>query len=851
MAILKDEEEQKGQGTSQVLGQGIGQPQQEALQPEQPQTTSSSPATIGGSSATQASAPVKAMPKQQKAGTGTFANLKSYLQAAQGGGQQKVAQAATQQVQRLGAGAQKGVQQAQKAFGTQMEAGSLKGMETAGQEAANIVGAARGVTYQAPQQPISMTTQEVIPKTEAAVPSQPTQPQAPVQQQYFTPEQQQRFAEIINAQYQGPQSIQQAGLYEPAAQKARTAQQAGELTQTALGREQLLRDVFGRGRDYSRGASRLDALLLNASEQGVKQLQEQAQPALQSQQALQAAQNLSANEAARRAAAIEQIRSGAREQFTTARTAEEKATEQRIDDLIKNPARDESGNLIQKIDATGKPMVDAAGKPVYMTEWERLPEYFRESLRNKETANKQIQQEMRDQLQSKYKNEANEYIKISTELSNAESKLNSIRERLKRDSRYPSSLQLSNKSKSKLENEQKILQKKVKTLQASASDPKFKDYLSEKSVVDNLDMKQWVLSPEEALSLGVASGEGLYNIRPEDIKTATAERGRLITQDEFARQQALAQLAGLDVTNALKKDLLYTDASKAGTQDIQRSLDTEAFRNLLNEAQAGFEKSAEGATLTGTGSKKVSRGNLFGKKTSTYYAQVEGNVADMLKQAGYDPEQAKSAAKSILTDKQALENFLSATRTSRDMENNIGGKVLEGGAAGAGTGAGIGAAAGSFIPGVGPAIGAGIGGVVGGTAGAMLGGNTLDQVQLYSDALKELEQKFGVKGLGAVGQGIQDVRSTAGNVIKGAANIAGDNILGGALKGIGGAIGGIDTGAMKAYGEAIAKQGAIEDLKRKYAAYLEGQGFGNRAVIGDTATTRARTEALRKLLERK
>jgi hypothetical protein len=201
MATLKDEEEQKGQGTSQVLGQGMAQPAQPTGQAPQ-QAQSSAPAMIG-SSATQTSAPVQNMPKQ-KAGTGSFANLKSYLQAAQGGGQQKIAQAATQQVQKLGTGAQRGLQQAQEAFGRRMEAGSLANMGTAQQEAADVISTARGTTYQAPQ-PATTTTQPTTEQTgtqateEAS--AQPTPPQPAQPQQYFTPEQQQRFAEIINAQY--------------------------------------------------------------------------------------------------------------------------------------------------------------------------------------------------------------------------------------------------------------------------------------------------------------------------------------------------------------------------------------------------------------------------------------------------------------------------------------------------------------------------------------------------------------------------------------------------------------------------------------------------------------------------
>ena len=403
MAIVKDEEQQQGQGTSQALGQGMaGQPQPEELQPQQ---ASSAPATIGASQPSQPSMP---MPKQPKAGTGTFSNLKNYLQAAQGGGQQRVAQAATQQVQKLGAGAQKGTQQAQEAFGRRMEAGSLKGMETAAQEAKDIVRTARGTTYQAPQPAAQPQTQDYLDRTgglnEAGltklgdkastfqeelnainrrmVPmdfgpgsaneaagiqkgkdrealyekyglTQQAQPQAPAQpQQYFTPEQTQRFAEIINTQYQGPASLQQAGLYEQAAQKARTAQEAAQKTQTALGREQLLKDVFGRTREYGRGVSKLDALLLNASQQGVKQLQEQAQPAAKAQEALQAAQNLSANEAAQRQASIEGIRSGARQEFTGARAAEEQAVEERLSQTVEN--------------------------------WNQLPDYFKQVLRDKE-----------------------------------------------------------------------------------------------------------------------------------------------------------------------------------------------------------------------------------------------------------------------------------------------------------------------------------------------------------------------------------------------------------------------------------------------------------------------------------
>lgn len=681
MAILRDEEEQKGQGTSQVLGQAQGQPEQQATQQPQTQAPASGPATIGGG----ATAPtVKTMPKQQKAGTGTFANLKNYLQAAQGGG--RVAQAATQRVQNVASQAQKGIQQAQQAFEAKLQAGSLKGMETAGQEAADIIGTARGATYQAPQkqEPTAVAPTE----DQANVPTTATpasaQPQIPTQsQQYFTPEQQQRFAEIINAQYQGPASLQQAGLYEQAARKAQTAQQALQQAQTAGGREQLLRDIFGRTRDYSRGASKLDALLLNTSQQGVRGLQQQAEQAGNIQQQLQAAENKSAAEAANRAAAIQQISSGAREAFTGARTAEETAVEDRINSLIKTPVTDDQGNVVTKADGTP------------MTQWDQLPEYYRGIL--KETSKGQVK-----------------------------------------------------------------------------------------------------LSPEEMAVLGVSSGEGLYNLGENLIGNVAAERERLITKDELSRQLALQQLAGLDTSKQLQKDLMYTDLSKAGTQDLMSSLDTAKIREALKGAQEGFKTAAEGADLVGYGKKKVSRGNWSGKRTKTYYADQAGNVADMLRQVGYDVSaESPEAAKSILTDKEALANYLGATSTSRDDSGSMYAEGAARTAAGAGTGASIGATIGALGGPFGTAAGATGGAIIGGALGSVLGDN-----------------------------------STLSNIV-------GD--LGG---------GRMSSSAMAKVGRGTAKELAIKDLERQYKNFLEGQGFENRLVASQDPEVLARSAALQQLLKR-
>jgi hypothetical protein len=598
MATLRDEEEQKGSGLNQALGQ---QPQAQQAQPQEQQAPmeGAGQAQIGASRG--AKAPQAPAQKQQKAGTGTFANLKSYLQAAQGGG--RVSQAATQRVQNVAGQAQQGIGKAQEAFRTRMQTGSgaafrgtepdkylteAQAAEQARARTESVLGTARGTTYQAPQ-PVPVPVEDTLPKrginppirpdfdvdrfgqginppiydritppdydfwkdktrnpdgtitykdgtplesttVDKVIPvagpvagmtpeeiasnlgiTQPTKPQVPAQpQQYFTPEDQQRFADIINAQYQGPESLQQAGLYEQAARKAQTAQQALQQAQTAGGREQLLRDIFGRSRDYSRGQSKLDALLLNTSQQGVQSLQEQAQKAGNVQQQLQEAQNLSANEAARRAEAIQGIASGARTAFTEARTAEETATNDRIKAIQDN--------------------------------WNKLPEYFKEALKSG---------------------------------------------------------------------------------------------------------KQ--LSQQEADLLGITAGTGLYNLTPEDIvKTNAAEANRLISKNELSRQLALQQLAASDKSKQLQKDLLYTDLEKAGTQTASDAINKQAIKDLLAKEEETFREKASQQDITGYGMKKHRQ---TGKK---YYAEETANLKNLLEKVGYSFDKPIEATGTTIADEDDL-----------------------------------------------------------------------------------------------------------------------------------------------------------------------------------------------------
>lgn len=552
MAVLKDEEEQKGQGTSQALAGGV-QPQEPQEAPAQPQMgQSSAPATIGGGGTTSPS--VKAMPKQQKAGTGTFANLKSYLQAAQGGG--RVSQAATQRVQNVAGQAQKGIQKAQETFGAQMGAGSgalfqgtapgqflteEQATQAAQKRAAGVLGTATGTTYQAPQPIPSLTQEQIIAQNEARanlvnVPTkeEPKAPAQPVQQpqQYFKPEDLEAYSNIINAQYQGPQSLQQAGLYEQAARKAQVAQQALQQTQTAAGREQLLRDVYGRNREYTRGQSKLDALLLNASQPAVQSLQQQAQQAGNVQQQLQEAQNLSANEAAQRAAAIQGISSGARGEFTAARGKEEAAANQYIEGVLSN--------------------------------WDKLPEHFKNVLTEAQT-------------------------------------------------------------------------------KTGATGNKYFDYLVGSKGQGNT----YNLSAEESRILGLTPGQGLFGVNPDVIQAAPRATGaEVITKDQLSRQLALSQLAELDKSRGLQKDLLYSDLEKAGTKDILSSLDTQKLRAIQDENRKAMEKELAG--------KSSSIASWEGRSPSKGSYQAF-NWMDILKKGGYTPTEmeglaAEGQAQNLLRD---------------------------------------------------------------------------------------------------------------------------------------------------------------------------------------------------------
>jgi hypothetical protein len=518
---INDSDEQGGSSLNQaLLNPEQQQNQQEEQQVNQPQQIGTRPRL--SQAGQQPSQTVQAATQQQPAGTGTFTNLRKYLEAGRPA-QQRIAQAATQRVTGLAGAAKKGIQQAKDAFGRNIEAGSLVNMGEALGQAKDIIGASRGVTYQ-PQQvtpPATPAAQEELPEkrlttlpvmgamsTSAPVEQPPAivEP-APVEQasvtaqpqQFISPEDQARFAEIINAAYQGPMSLQEAGLYQGAAEKAREAQRTIGDVQTATGRERLLKDVFGRGRDYTAGQSRLDQLLLGTSERGVQNLQDVAQRTGNLEQVMQQAAREAAAQAGQRREEIAGIRGQAREAFTGARTEEEGLAEDYIRNIQEN--------------------------------WNRLPEYLKTSLQQAKTVPKTSR--VGD-------------IKAGSDKDFARRQYDAL-------------------------------------LGGTTTNNWWKG-------TRNRPFDVYNLSPEEAAIFGLSSGNPMF-FNPADIRAAQLASGEeLITKDQLSRQLALQQLAGLDLSRELQKDLQYTDLEKAGTKDILSSLDTERLQKISKERQENLEK---------------------------------------------------------------------------------------------------------------------------------------------------------------------------------------------------------------------------------------------------------------------
>jgi hypothetical protein len=358
----------------------------------------------------------------------------------------------------------------------------------------------------------------------------------------------------------------------------------------------------------------------------------------------------------------------------------------------------------------------------------------------------------------------------------------------------------------------------------------FKDQLTGKTGTTNLN-------PYEAALLGVSSGEGLYNLGGDAVKIANLERAKMVSQDEFARQKALADLAQLDKDQQLSTNLKYSDQALAGTQTAADALDVAGTRAALNEAEQRFREDAEGANIVGTGSGKASKGNWMGKKTKTAQTTIRNNVANMLKAAGYDmnSEIGQNAAKSILSSEEATSKFLTGAGTKNEISQD---GTLQGAASGAATGASIGT---SVAPGIGTAAGAAAGYSVGG----YLGGGTADPYQQQEEIFRSL----GLEPIADAYRGTRDVGATTFDAINDVYKFTPSGAILNQIPGFSGlasnissSIRGIDTSALAKKAKQRANEAARKNLLQNYQNYLSGQGFTNR--IGVSATDKAAVDRL-------
>lgn len=135
-----------------------------------------------------------------------------------------------------------------------------------------------------------------------------------------------RFGEIANAQYQGPNALIDTELYAPTYQKVQQAQNYANLSKDESGSGQLLKDLY-KTPTYSAGENLFDTYLLNTQENKQK-LQSARQNAENLDQDFAAANEQAAAYAADQRAKAEQVRQQARQALEGTRDTRSKEIEQ-------------------------------------------------------------------------------------------------------------------------------------------------------------------------------------------------------------------------------------------------------------------------------------------------------------------------------------------------------------------------------------------------------------------------------------------------------------------------------------------------------------------------------------------
>jgi ABC-type transporter MlaC component len=310
MAYVDDPNKKQNQNTMGVL-----QPSADGTQPSQTSQQPSPTPMSGGQGGAIQTAP---SPRQQQkpASSGTFTNLQQYSQANKGGAQ-RITQAATQNVAQQGKQVQQQVGQQAARTQSDIEANQAKiaqeqefarkQLERAGtaigrEDIESYERSVLGENYDKFKEEERNIQNRMVPQDfgpgsaneQAGIQKQ--QDLEALREQYkldylYNPSEAdyERFRNIVTGQTQF-NDVRDLDLSQQRVQ-AQQLQQLGQQAGTDQGRLALLMQTLGRGREYTRGQSGLDAALIardaearQALQQGIQQTAEQATQALQSTQ---------------------------------------------------------------------------------------------------------------------------------------------------------------------------------------------------------------------------------------------------------------------------------------------------------------------------------------------------------------------------------------------------------------------------------------------------------------------------------------------------------------------------------------------------------------------------------------
>lgn len=262
-------------------------------------TDPSQPTAIsdGATSSITGGAAAPANPSATPASSGSYTNLQSYLDANKDQAGQ-LGQTVGNKIKSDGMDASNTINSSTQAFQDQVGQGTIKNLDTAATDAKNIVTGAQNVNAGQSESANDLN----------------------------------RFKEVSNAQYKGPNDWQSANLYQPAYDKVAKTQNESNLSQTDSGRYALLQNVFSRP-TYSSGETNLDGLLLNGNSDAKAALADARTSVQGIGDQFQAAQNSGSALAAQTKGQTDTARQSALSDFNAGRDQTSNAVQSRLGDI--------------------------------------------------------------------------------------------------------------------------------------------------------------------------------------------------------------------------------------------------------------------------------------------------------------------------------------------------------------------------------------------------------------------------------------------------------------------------------------------------------------------------------------